>query len=385
MSFLEIFPNSYPHLILADELRPLAWDYGRMFNLMTASHFVRITARGMQFSENSPRIVGSAKWNALRCDVRADALCEHNTTLMFFPNGVVDIPPNSQAIQNIYTSNFPDGACTNPHSKRLMRVNDERYEVSLCDLVDANLDVVYDTVQGMLYWRQDTTLTVEYILISMLGIYFMSCISGNAISVASKSRPQNLGRYNIVLVLGVWLYMVSYLSITQTSSIVTHDDLALCLSLMFYVATEGWVAWHNSCLVTLKLLSGISIYTACLMLLAFRIHNTFDNPYNGILTMMFGTRSFIKYFSARFCLSTSYRHRGDISYQIDGKEMTMAPSELVLLCAYVIGDGLVFGILLYCGIKLSSNHLFDAIQQQVVLYVTCILLAVVVSMHGMRK
>ena len=305
MPFIEILPNSYLHLVLADEHKPLAWDYGRIFNLMTSSKLVRITARGMQFTDISPRIVGTATWNSIPCGVRPQALCEHNATLMFFPNGAVDIPPDSRHIQNSYTQTFPRGACTNPQSNRLMRVNDNRYEVSLCDLVDANLDIVYDIIGGVLHWRQDATQTIEYILISLISIYFMSCISGNVISVSAGSRPQNLGRYNLGLVFIVWLYLTIHLIATQTALIVTFDDLVICVSLLGFVAVEGWVAWHDSCVATLNLSSGISIYTACLLLFAFRIHNTFDNPYNGILSVMFGTRSFIKYFLIRSSMSTS--------------------------------------------------------------------------------
>lgn len=384
MPFYEILSDSYPHVVLAGERFPLAWDFGRIFNLMTASRFVRITARGMQFTSSPPRIVLGHAWNAISCKVRADALCEYDSSLIFFPNGDVDIPPDTQDIRNVYTEKFPNGACTSSNSKRLLRVNDHQYEVSLCDLVDSNIDVVYDIVNNILYWRQDKTLIIEYILISVVSIYFMSCISGNVISVKAGIPPQNLSKSNLLVVLLVWLYLVLHIIETQAEYVLTYDDLILSMTLFAFVAFELWVAWQTTFLKLLKLSSGISIYTACLMLLAFRIHNTFDNPYNGVLSVMFGTRSFIKYFSARQFLNHIFVRDRMIVHKSTKRETFILPIQLIHMVLYVIGDFCVFGMILYFAIKLSADHLFDAIQQQVLLYVTCILLAVVVSMHNDR-
>jgi hypothetical protein len=245
MPFHEILPESYPNVILADEQKPLAWNYGRQFNLMIASRFVRISARGMQFSKSIPRIAHGGHWNTLSCKPRADALCEHDSSIMFFPNGDVDIPPDTQFIDNSYTRKFPRGACTNPYSMRLLKLNDVRYEVSLCDLVDANLDVVYDVVKETLYWRQDSTTTSEYIIIGLVSIYFMSCISGNVIDVASGGSPQNIHKANLYLVLAAWLYLVTQLSVSAMAYVLTVDDLKVCCFLLVFVAVEGYIAWFH--------------------------------------------------------------------------------------------------------------------------------------------
>jgi hypothetical protein len=399
MPFYEILPNSYPHVVLADERKPLAWDFGRMFNLMIASRFVRVTARGMQFTHTPPRIVGIVNvvdgdvgggeltsWNAVPCNIRTDALCAHDHDLLFFPNGKVDVPPDALSIQNRYTDEFPEGACTSPYSNRLLNVSDVRYEVSLCDLVDANIDVVYDIVQNMLYWRRDSTTTFEYVLIGIVSIYFMSCISGNIISVSTGTPPRNLKRSNLYLVLATWLYLVINLALTNMAFVLVGNDLLLCCVLLGYVAVEGFVAWQKTCIRLFSLSSGISIYTACLMLFAFRIHNTFDNPYHGILAVMFGTRSLLKYFEfRRYLASAVVQCREMIAFRNMEREFTVSLYQLAAVALYVIGDFGVFGVLLYCGTTLSSEHPFDALQQQVLLYLTCLLLATTVALHDSHR
>ena len=191
-------------------------------------------------------------------------------------------------------------------------------------------------------------------------------------------------RDNLFIVFATWIYLIVHLLASRAAYILTYDDLLLCYSLFIFVAVEGCVAWNDTCVSYFNLSSGINIYTACLMLFAFRIHSTFDNPYTGILSVMFGTRSFIKYFSLRRILATlpGVAQRNEIIiYKQKGHETVIMPYQILVVATYTIADFSVFGFLLYFGIKLSSDHLFDAIQQQILLYVTCLLLAVIVSIH----
>ena len=95
--FFSIQQTSYPFLVLSDEQSVLPWDFGRMFVLKIASRFIRITARGMQFSTTSslsqvfpPRHYA---WDSkIQCDITIGALCRENRGLSFFPDSAVDIP-----------------------------------------------------------------------------------------------------------------------------------------------------------------------------------------------------------------------------------------------------------------------------------------------------
>ena len=93
---------------------------------------------------------------------------------------------------------------------------------------------------------------------------------------------------------------------------------------------------------------------------------------------MFGMRSFIKYFSLQRILTTILQHNEMLNYKNKTFEDVIMPYHMLLMVIYTLEDFSVFGSLLYFGIKLSADHPFDAIQQHVLLYVTCLLLAALV-------
>ena len=52
-----------------------------------------------------------------------------------------------------------------PASRKSPEANprDVQYEVSLCDLLDSNMDILLDYHTNQLHWRQDKTTAVEYL------------------------------------------------------------------------------------------------------------------------------------------------------------------------------------------------------------------------------
>jgi hypothetical protein len=48
--------------------------------------------------------------------------------------------------------------CSSASANRRLNVDDTRYEVSLCDLTDANLEFVFKPYENILYWRQRASL-----------------------------------------------------------------------------------------------------------------------------------------------------------------------------------------------------------------------------------
>ena len=167
-------------------------EYERMFALRLSSRFVRVSSRGIQFStmaalRNVSRLASTVK-NVL-CLPTPDALCSEGDSLVYFPDADVDIPYDfSQIRRSSLTRHFPNGTCTRPNSNRVIDVADRRYEVSLCDLIDGNLDIVLDTVHDTIFWRRDTTSTVEFVFVSGMSVYIMSCVSANVVNISKDRR-----------------------------------------------------------------------------------------------------------------------------------------------------------------------------------------------------
>ena len=66
--------------MLSDERWVLPWEYGRLFALRLTSNYIRVTARGVQFSTSSKlssiRAVEGLGWqSSSRCMPAPDALC----------------------------------------------------------------------------------------------------------------------------------------------------------------------------------------------------------------------------------------------------------------------------------------------------------------------
>ena len=97
---------------------------------------------------------------------------------------------------------------------------------------------------------------------------------------------------------------------------------------------------------------------------------------------MFGTRTFLKYFDLRYSLALTTFKNDVLTYKKDDTETTINSHQLIMVASYAIFDLCTFSALLYFSTKLSAEHTFDALQQQIILYVTCLLLAVIVSIHG---
>jgi hypothetical protein len=74
--------------------------------------------------------------------------------------------------------------CTYAASNREIATSDTRYEVSLCDLLNANLDFVL--TKDRVFWRQDSTTADEYVLFSLLGIILVSQLASNIMHIINR-------------------------------------------------------------------------------------------------------------------------------------------------------------------------------------------------------
>ena len=175
---MSIRDDSYPFLVFVDNNIPFAWNTGFMYSLLLESTFVRINSRGLQHSQ-IPIHIEKSKWNRALCMPTPNAFCEFsekNETMLMFPNTVVDMPDNFELLQpqsHPFLKHFGKtdySPCTYKYSNRVINSGDLRYEVSLCDVLNANLDFVLDLKENTIYWREDTTSTFLYVMYSILAI-----------------------------------------------------------------------------------------------------------------------------------------------------------------------------------------------------------------------
>jgi len=300
MPFMSIKTDTYPFLVFGESSNVMPWSHGTIFSLRMKSTYLRITRRGLQYSmsERLPEM-SSAIWKSARCLPCMDGLCgmtEQAGSMLWFPSTQVDIPDNFELIpRNEYLDQFPNGsACTSSSTARSLLMRDTRYEVSLCDLLDSNLDVVY--MREYIYWRTDTTGVLTYIVVSFACVYLVSCVSENIVNSMQGER-QTVFAEQRATVYGSLLLICYVLFYEDCASLLlTSEDHSLMWHLLFYVGVQTVVQQLYAATVAHG--ARISLLTACIALLTLRVHYSFDNPYTLVLSVLFGTRSMFKFMSA---------------------------------------------------------------------------------------
>lgn len=366
--FFSIQQELFPFLVLAGESGVLPWDYGRLFALRMSSHYIRVTARGVQFSTQSAlssiRPIDRSIWTkSVSCLPTPHALCREGPGLVFFPDDVVDVPYDfSQIPDNTFLQKFPNGSsCKESSSMRAISIDDNQYDVSLCDLLNSNLDLILDCHSDELHWRQDDTGFVEYAFVSLMSVYMMSCISANVIRM-SKMQHFYISFSDFCCLCLNLVYIAAQFLFAELRFIATDGDVILCFVLWMYVLVETLFmgifllrSAERPDHMHYYFMGGISVYTAMLLLFTLRVHYTFDNPYLQILTVMFGTRTFMKVSDLVIALNVQ--------------------------SVVVLFDVMCFSTILALGVGLSSDDLFDAVQHQTTLVVVCVLLSTGIALN----
>jgi len=102
---------------------------------------------------------------------------------------------------------------------------DQRYEVSLCDLLDSNLDVIL--LDDTIAWRQDTTAVWIYIIISLFCIYLIRFISENIVANIHNETKNDFTRQKITVYTNIGLIVYLFFVDNARYFLVTLEDSAL--------------------------------------------------------------------------------------------------------------------------------------------------------------
>ena len=336
MPFISIRDDQHPFLVFLNEYKPMPWHEGYVYNLMQESSYFRISTRGIQHTHFPllPSVVDGSFASSGVCNLTKNALCHFDmpsTDMLFFPTDVVDIPDRFDALtknNHMYLSQYTNAsACTNGQSGRLIVQNDTRYEVSLCDLLDSNLDIVWHN--NYIYWRQDTTSTFEYAVICIVGIYLLSLLTSNVLHLTGyKEKNMNTedqdteessanatvhaniqsSRLYAVLLLLVQVYLWVAMYQSTYHLLVTQSEQVTVIGLSIFIVIQYvvyyWDVWYNWLGTNDNKQSGesesqrsFSLIVAYVFLLITRVYYTLDTPYLTILSGLFLFRSWHKFFT----------------------------------------------------------------------------------------
>jgi len=319
-------------------------------------------------------------WQKLYCETSMTALCQNHSKGNFdvFPtNRNIFISQNQTRAfdeSNTFLKSFPqDSACNRSDTGRLLQANSNQYAMTLCDIIDANLDLIIefqvsknaDVADMTIYWRQDATSVWFLVFLAIASIYLVSCVAQNIVAVI-RNEPNTSWRHTaqyFVTLLVIIALLYDFFGNGMFLCLVLLSDKRLLLHILIYVIIE----WIWQVLVRMRKLpklahhehfaSTVSILTATLLLISARIHLTFDNPYVVVLTALFGVRTCYKSLWLGLHKMHTVQH------------------------AMQIVDLFVFCSLLGNGIMPASESVFDGTLMQLFLVFIAYLLAAILVLY----
>jgi hypothetical protein len=173
----------------------MRWDSGGTINLINECKLIRITRRGVRCIASDNHIIPGwekefDQYNSL-ARIGGTTCLALNTALCVTPRGDRYFP-----VDKVYVSEKSISKCE--HGQGRLVVPDQLYErtdttnttkgddVSLCDIIDRNVDVVYDPVNNRIYTKQLTGSLGLYGFMSFL-ILVVVVLSAEALADESRS------------------------------------------------------------------------------------------------------------------------------------------------------------------------------------------------------
>ena len=382
---------------------PESWGHGALYSLRLASSFIRVTVRGLQYSTTGEIIepaTDSNLWSRFQCDVVLDALCLHTSSNMHvFSTGPVKVSEDMNTFSGEHSNSYMDYvdrdmACNRSYTGRTLTTDPRMYSLSLCDMLDSNLDMLVlfnsndngtragDQVPDItIYWRHDETPTWLFVYLALTSIYLVSCMAQNMVAIikpCSNKQHHFSGdisipwlQRGITVLLFVILFCDFFLQTVfdpdghNTFDLVSMlSDRTLLIHTCVYIACEipyqCYSEWHSlhSDTYHKTFASNISLILACLLLVSLRVHYTADNPYITILSTLFGVRAWFKYI-----------------------ECSVLETPVLARCMHIL-DMFMFASMLGNGVFLVEDTAFAGSMLQFMLLFICMLVGSLLAIYN---
>ena len=261
------------------------WHSGSAPLRTLTSALVRVNARGIIYKPSAWHLrplQDLNEWQGTACRPSAVGLCETNTSVMF--------PSQQTPLVNERL----DWLCPSPNTGRAV-TNANRYDVSACDVLDAEVDFV--VTHGMLFKSQASDLPDwVYWIVCLIVVYLVRCLSKYVLLSLSKEKE-----YPDAFLCVLACCICAGLIVSQGNFVfVTEEELILYQFILFYVAVYAcFFAIHRISISLLfipdrndppfyNLLAGVMQLVAC------RLYCGAETPYNPPLIFIIAVRLLVK-------------------------------------------------------------------------------------------
>ena len=266
------------------ETRPVQWHAGSAALKYLMSSLVRINARGIVFKDRAWHLRAlPERWEAVPCRPSAFGLCETATSVVF---------PSQQTP---LVSEKLDWVCNSIATARSV-TNESRYDVSACDVLDANADFVM-AGEVLLKSTQSDLPEWVYWTVCLIVVYLVRCLSKYVLISLSKDKDfPNAVQCVLACV------VCAALIVSQGDFVyVTNEELIFYLFTVFYVAAYTCLFVSHRLMIALSptssarndppfynLLAGVMLLVAC------RLYCGAETPYNPPLIFIIAVRLLVK-------------------------------------------------------------------------------------------
>lgn len=305
--FVSISDKAYPFITDVDSGLPLAWSYGSYAQLTRSSVALRVNERGVNFIHSGKirDVLSSSQWDVYDCYDSTTSLCVLKDGSRVFPFDKVWIASNRSAIDSEIKSVALKGCQTTRNANRMINDRLQLYDISLCDVVDSRLDVLYLNMQNKLLMRRNNTYLWIYVLVSIVSVYLVSNIAQNVSLILPGHNAKKIDEYmhksvyfwiSEIAIIFTALVTILYPCIWDMA-LVTDIEFGYCVFGLFYLLLHTCYYFHRVLKGQEKenLLS-FNLITGTLLLLTQGVYNTIANPYSGVLLIMLSLRCFYKLF-----------------------------------------------------------------------------------------
>jgi hypothetical protein len=205
--------------------------------------------------------------------------------------------------------------CNRPTSNRVLSFTDNSYEISMCDLVDGNFELVLEPDHNMLFIRQRSSSMWAVVALSVLSLYLFIKTCEHFIELVHGRRPR-FAHGSITLPFLVALGSLAKLALSG-SVLVIQEEITL------QVVCGAYALAHTGAHLLRHLrgdehhlpdargpsgapapgraffspagAAAVGPLIAAQVLLSLELNETIDTPFLGIYVSLFGLRNFLKF------------------------------------------------------------------------------------------
>lgn len=325
MPFFPLALDTFPLLVSATSRQPLQWNIGPMYTMLLSSKYVRISEQGVQWCTlcKAPAVTLSqfpslqfltqmGRWQkSFVCVPTPEALCASNSNdtenITLFPTKTVYVALEKHFFGDVKY------ACNAQTANRNIATVHKDYQVSLCDIVHGQLEFVLDIEKAVVHWRRNDKPLWWSLVVTLSCLFFFTCVCEH-LTLLVHGQRRKFSWFTTAMIIGLLLMSRMLQAIgVLTQHLVTEEELTLNLILEFYcyvyVFAELFTCakrpQHDYTLLEKQPnevekeqkmdISTLGTLVAVQLILTAQLQNTYENPFLGILTLLFGTRAFLKF------------------------------------------------------------------------------------------